>query len=142
VANILIALAIAVVSFIAGWRVDDWKHSAVLAAQLQDQIAQTAAESKRADRVSDSFERKLANLRITNTTINRDTIHELEKTVYGDPNCDLPVTGVRLRNQSIDAANAASQPVAAVSANSKDGGQASKLWRFFPGGSSTDRAVR
>ena len=66
-----------------------------------------AAEKARADMIATRFETRLAKLKITNTTINREVRHETEKTVYGDLNCDVPPTGVMLINNSVREANRA-----------------------------------
>lgn len=108
--------------FASGWRVDAWKNGAEQARELKVQIDNADRAREERDRIANRFEKKLSNLRITNTTINREVRHEVEKTVYGDPNCNLPASGVRLRNSAIEAANraASSESDAAVPTHPTD----------------------
>ena len=111
--------------FVTGWKVDAWKNAAVNEAIVQAAQDAAAREREFTNFVSGRLESKLAKLRITNTTVNQEVRHEIEKPVYVDPKCIIPDTGVSLRNAAIDAANAAatSEPDAAVSAPAKDAGK-------------------
>lgn len=94
-----------ITGFVSGWTVDSWKDKAQHAAELK--AAQDAAQQEREFRntVSNNFETKLSKLRITNTTITQEIHREVEKAVYVDPNCAVPESGIRLRNDRIRAAN-------------------------------------
>jgi hypothetical protein len=89
-----------------------------LVSAKQEQVlqAQITTEQDRRNQISTDFEGKLDNLKIVNTTINRNVKTEVQKQVYTD--CKLPVSGVALINNSADALNAvrgvaASAPVGA-----------------------------
>lgn len=75
--------------------------------QKAQALAIADVERKRADEIASAFEAKLSNLRIINRTINNEVRHETEKVVYGDPNCDVPASGVLLINKSVREANRA-----------------------------------
>lgn len=141
---VIIAAAMYAGGFATGWKVDTWKHGAEQAAELK--AAQTAADEARAERdlIANRFETKLANLRIVNRTINNEVRHEVEKTVYGDPNCNLPDSGRKLRDAAIDAANGnPGEPAPAVPADPKaTSGQAGFLGRLVPGRFGSDQPVR
>lgn len=114
---VAIAAASWAFGFGSGWTVDTWKQGAAHAKELQAAqhdlaLAEAAASQVRAerDRIADTFLGKLAGLRPIYRTINNEVRHELEKTVYGDPNCAVPATGVGLLNAAIDAANGKARP--------------------------------
>jgi len=71
-------------------------------------LAEAAATKAMAEKIAANVDTRLSNLRITNRTINNEVRHETEKVVYGNPDCDLPASGVVLINQSIREANRAS----------------------------------
>lgn len=103
--------------FAAGWKVDAWKAEAARSAELEQDAIQMRALLKerddlreQRDLIATRFETKLANLKIVNKTITNEVRHELEKTVYGNPECALPVAAVKLRNSAIDAANGEARP--------------------------------
>lgn len=138
--SILITLiagaVIAAMSFGAGWQVNDWRRDSQENLELENAIEAAGVAREFSNKVANDFEQKLAKLRITNTTINKEVIREVEKAVYVDPQCDLPVSGVRLRNQAIEAANraAAGESPAAVPAVAKDAGTANVPGGSVPGG--------
>lgn len=152
--TILAALALYGAGFLSGWKVDAWKQDAARLSEVKvAQQAQTQAENDAAaaraerDRIANRFEGRLANLRITNRTINNEVRHEVEKTVYGDPNCNLPISGGRLRYTAINAANgtgpAASKPDAAVPANPGSGpGKGNESRGIVPSRPRPDPTVR
>lgn len=95
----------ALTSFAAGWKVDAWKQDAERLREVD--AANKAAQRERefTNFVSGRLEKKIANLKVTNTTVNQEVRHEVEKPVYIDPNCMLPQSGISLRNAAIRAAN-------------------------------------
>lgn len=120
--TLIVGAVIAAASFGAGWTVNDWRRDSQENDELNNAIEAAGVAREFSNIVSDRFEKKLANLKITNTTINKEVIREVEKAVYVDPQCDLPVSGVQLRNTAIEAANraAAGESPAAVPTAGKD----------------------
>lgn len=100
--SIIIVVAIfasIVASFFYGKHVQSMEneiHRAEEIAQLNEQIKEKQAV---VDKISTDFENKLANLKVVNTTINRNYTKELTNTVYTD--CKIPTTGVALVNDTV-----------------------------------------
>jgi len=144
----VIAAVIYAAGFGTGWKIDSWKNGAAQTAELKAKVAEVkSAQIEEADaraerdRIADNFEKKLANIHVTNTTVNQEVRHEVEKTVYGDPNCNLPVTGVKLRNSAIDAANrvASGEPAPTMPVDTQvPGGSAAAVPGPVPSGSGPD----
>lgn len=146
--NVLISAAVAMMlylsGFATGWKVDTWKNTAENAAQVKAAQDMAAAQANWANTVATDFETKLANIKVVNRTINNEVRHEVEKTVYGDPNCNLPESGRLLRDRAIDAANTGTDPggsAAAVPPNRQVDG-ADVRGRSVPSGPRTNSTVR
>lgn len=156
--NLIIMAIVAAVlygaGFATGWKIDSWRNGAAQAEVLKEaqdaaEQAQVDAANARAerDRIANNFETKLAGLRIVNRTINNEVRHEVEKTVYGDPNCNVPDSGVRLRYQAVNTANgtgaATGKPDAAVPGDSKSGpGKVDVPRGAIPSGPRSDLPIR
>ncbi len=113
------AAAIYAAGFGTGWKVDSWKNDAEHAAEMDQAIKERLAAEQERDaataernRIATRFETRLANLKVVNRTINNEVKREITKEVYGNPECAIPVSGVRLFNDAIDAANSEARPVA------------------------------
>lgn len=103
-------------SFFYGQRTQKEADEILAAKQQQVVQQQINQETDRRNQISSVFEAKLDNLKVVNTTINRNVKTEVQKQIYTD--CKLPDSGVALINNSADALNAvrgvtASAPVGA-----------------------------
>lgn len=117
----IIAVALYGAGFGSAWKIEEWRYDAAEAAHVVAQAQAQAAADKRADEIADRFEKKLDNLKITNTTINRDVTHELQTRVYSD--CKLPESGRVLLNTYADDVNSALGFAPVVSATPAAGKQ-------------------
>jgi len=111
---VLIVGAVAlVIGFASGWRVNEWRESAAKVAAIEKAQALQAAEAKRADDISQKFERKLAGFRVTQKTFFNEVRNETIQRVYSD--CVVPESGrLLLGRAAADANAAAGQPNQAV----------------------------
>lgn len=114
--QLIVLAVVAAVSFAGGWKVDDWKNSAARLGEVKAAQAVAAAETRRADDISERFEARLASIRVVNRTFNNEVKHEVERTVYGDPNCGVPESGRLLRDRAIATANGSGEPPPALPA--------------------------
>lgn len=131
----LIAIAVAsAVGFGSGWNVKSWQVDASEKSKIEAQLEEIKKFAKAAEESGKKTELKLATFRVTQKTFYNETRNELTKTVYTDPNCNLPDTGWSLRNDHIREANKAiNNPVGEVP---KSGGdkEPKKSWRsVLPG---------
>ena len=65
----------------------------------------TEKEQSRYDDIATKFIGRLENIKVVNTTINKNFTKELTNTVYKD--CVIPVTGVQLLNDTVKQLNSA-----------------------------------
>lgn len=103
----VIAFALLVVGFGAGWRVNEWKESAAKVAAIEQARKLQEAERRRADEISTRFEKKLAGFRVVQKTFFNEVKHETQQTVYRD--CVVPDTGRLLLDRAVTTANSASE---------------------------------
>jgi hypothetical protein len=102
---VILALVMFGSGFGTAWKVDEWRHDAADTARVVAAEKAQAAADARAAEIADRFEDKLAKIKIVNTTVNRETTHELQSRVYTD--CKLPESGRVLINTYADDVNAA-----------------------------------
>jgi hypothetical protein len=110
-----VLMAVAIAAALGGWfGRGHWDEGEIANLKLEYEqknnaaLAEAAATKAMAEKIAANVDTRLSNLRITNRTINNEVRHETEKVVYGNPDCDLPASGVVLINQSIREANRAS----------------------------------
>lgn len=110
VAALLALSATGVAGMYAGYSIAAGRYAKDREAMLQAQAeaadaAQRAYEAavKRGDEVSASFQTALDNLKVVNTTINRQVQVETQKLVYTD--CKLPDSGADLLKKQVDEVN-------------------------------------
>lgn len=66
----------------AGWQINNWRHTAALAAERDANQRAINAASQRESAIAAQLEKRLANLRANQTVIDRGVIREIQKPVY------------------------------------------------------------
>lgn len=88
--------------FWLGTSYEDGQHAKQEVVIKDAVAAATAGNQEFADGVGLRVETALGKIRITNTTIQQEIRHEVETKLVDNPDCRIPVSVVRLLNQSRD----------------------------------------